>query len=77
MAKTISADGYTFRFGDDVVDAFVFDSKEHHGGMNAMPKGIPADSRWVRPIVKNVAVVNVATWNASEKLNRYGSCSVA
>ena len=36
MAKTISADGYTFEFVDEVVDAFVFDSPEYHGGMNAM-----------------------------------------
>lgn len=187
MAKTISADGYTFEFVDEVVDAFVFDSPEYHGGMNAMkavdiiaefpneylfielkkydaarggiefrcplwddkalilthcplatnagkrdkasvkriahdlrrkycdtllyrfaedrinktvnyicvvegcdsaqtlrlqdimknamPRGVVRDT-WVRPIVKNVAVVNVATWNGTAQLNRYGKCSI-
>ena len=189
MAKQISADGYVFDFGDDVVDAFVFDSEEYHRGVNAMkavdiiaefpneylfielkkydpakggiefrcpiwddkqlikdhcplssngnkrdkasvkrvasdlrrkycdtflfryaeeklskevnyicvvegcdaaqtlrlqdimkqtmPAGIPKDSRWTRPVVKNVAVVNVAMWNAVPQLNRYGRCGLA
>ena len=44
---------------------------------DVMPKGIPANTQWIRPIVKNVAVVNVATWNATAQLSRYGKCSVA
>ena len=40
-----------------------------------MPKGIPPQTHWVRPIVKNLVVVNVNGWNASDKLNRYGRCS--
>lgn len=42
-----------------------------------MPKGMLARTQWIRPIVKNVAVVNVASWNSSNKLNRYGSCSLS
>ena len=188
MAKQVSADGYVFDFGEDLVDAFVFDSPEHHGGLKsmkavdiiaefpneylyielkkynparggiefrcplwgdkslikkhcplatdarkrdvanvkriahdlrqkycdtflfryaedkvskavnyicviegcdsaqtlrlqeimeqAMPKGVAKDS-WQRPMVKNVAVVNVAMWNAVPQLNRYGRCSLA
>ncbi len=41
-----------------------------------MPKGKPGRTHWVKPIVKNVAVVNVAAWNNSEKLSRYGSCAL-
>lgn len=189
MAKQVSADGYCFEFADDVVDAFLFDSPAHHGGLqqmkavdiiaefpdeylfielkkydiarggiefrcplwgdkaliarlcplvtdetkrtqasikrithdlrqkfcdtfialyaedkldktvnyicvvegcdsaqtsrlheimrSVMPKGIPANTKWVRPVVKNIAVVNVATWNATTQLNRYGTCSMA
>lgn len=40
---------------------------------NAMPKGL-AKTTWIRPIVKNVAVVNVDMWNASSKLSQYGNC---
>lgn len=40
-----------------------------------IPKGIPPQTRWVRPIMKNMAVVNVDEWNASDKLSRYGRCS--
>ena len=186
MAKQLSADGYLFDFAEDVVDAFLFDSPDHHGGLPAMkavdiiaelpdeylfselktydaarggiefrcplwkdktliaercplavneikrvqanvkriahdlrqkycdtflfryaedkvnknvsyicvvegcdsaqllrlqeimkgaiPKGIQPQMKWIRPIVKNVAVVNVATWNATAQLNQYGSC---
>lgn len=42
-----------------------------------LPTGIPAKSNWVRPLLKNVAVVNVKTWNATEQLAKYGKCSVA
>lgn len=42
---------------------------------NAIPKG-KAIASWTRPIVKNIAVVNVSTWNTSSKLNKYGSCTV-
>lgn len=188
MVKRVSVDGYVFDFGEDVVDAFVFDSEEHHGGLKsmkavdiiaefpneylyielkkydparggiefrcplwddkvlirshcplhanenkrdkasvkrvasdlrrkycdsflfryaegkvgkevnyvcvvegcdtaqtlrlhdimkqAMPAGIPNGSQWTRPVVKNVAVVNVAMWNAVPQLNRYGRCAL-
>ena len=42
-----------------------------------MPKGIPERTQWARPIVKNVAVVNVDLWNSNNKLNRYGRCSLS
>ena len=41
-----------------------------------IPQGVPLPTEWVRPIVKNMAVVNVSGWNASDKLKRYGQCSV-
>ena len=41
-----------------------------------LPTGIPMQTNWVRPIVKNLAVVNVAGWNKSNNLNRYGQCSL-
>lgn len=43
----------------------------------AIPTGIPNHTQWKRPIVKNIAVVNVSTWNASNELKRYGSCSLS
>lgn len=43
---------------------------------NVIPKGIPAQSHWVRSIMKNLFVVNVDEWNKIDKLNRYGRCSL-
>lgn len=42
-----------------------------------MPKGIPQHTKWVRPILKNVVVVNVGGWNASKELKHYGHCSLS
>lgn len=42
-----------------------------------LPKGVPPQTKWVRPIVKNMVVVNVNGWNASDKLKCYGRCSLA
>lgn len=44
--------------------------------LNVIPQGIPAQSRWVRPIMNNLAVVNVDEWNEIDKINRYGRCSL-
>lgn len=44
--------------------------------LQIMPKGIPPHTQWQRPIVKNVAVVNEALWNATDELSRYGRCSL-
>lgn len=44
---------------------------------HALPKGIPTTTRWMRPLVKNLAVVNVKTWNESPQLSRYGTCQWA
>lgn len=40
-----------------------------------LPRG-KAKPSWNCPIVKNIAVVNVSTWNTSSYLNKYGSCKV-
>ncbi len=42
-----------------------------------IPKGIPEQTKWVKPILKNVFVVNVSAWNASSKLKCYGNCSLS
>lgn len=43
---------------------------------NIIPQRIPAQSHWVRPIMNNLAVVNVDEWNIIDKINRYGRCSL-
>ena len=43
---------------------------------SVIPQGIPAQSHWVRPIMNNLAVVNVEEWNEIDKINRYGRCSL-
>lgn len=42
--------------------------------LQQIPKGIPEKTKWKRPIIKNIAVVNVDGWNKIFK--RYGQCSL-